>query len=269
MSLQRVQIVTVDPATRYVEFKLKDQVVVTTQVWEVPSFFRWPKEGEYWTVERTGNTWKLGDRMEDVHTVKPVTEVAAGEAKINTDRVIYTDDGARMAVVVGTPSADDTLKWSVADNAWIPTAPSGGGGGGGGITWYDFTSNLYPVGASDWSPGFSGAPQIGVANGVIFLRGSIELTGASGQGVTIVDSPVGALPAPYRPTANRFMTFFTSTFSDDPTEVGWQGALRLGSDGHLKLYTTLSKLMRNGARRPTSGFQPQDTILFDGLCCAV
>jgi hypothetical protein len=143
------------------------------------------------------------------------------------------------------------------------------GGGGGSIAWYDFSSNLYPVGAADWAAGFSGAPQIGVLSGLIFFRGSVEMVGASGQGVVIVDAPVGALPSAYRPSANRFINFETSSFSNDPTEVGWQGTLRLGSDGHLKLFTTLSSLMRNGARRLTSGFEPQDTILLDGLFCAV
>lgn len=162
------------------------------------------------------------------------------------------------AGVTATDNGTDTI------NVTIP-----GGGGGGAPTWYDFTPNLYPVGAADWAAGASGTPQIAVASGFIYFRGSLEMTGASGQGVVIVDSPFGALPAPYRPTANRFMNFFTSSFSNDPTEVGWQGTLRLGSDGHFKLFTTLSSLMRNGARRPTSGFETQDTILLDGLFCAV
>lgn len=220
MSLQRVQIVTVDPATRYVEFRLKDGAVVTTQVWEVPSFFRWPKEGEYWTVERTANTWKLGHRMEDLNTVKPVSEVAAGEAKVNVDRVIYTDDGARLAVVVGDPAEGDTVTWSVADDAWIP------GAGSGGSLAVDFYNAPYD--GPDDPTSFPGTTLIDFAAGGFnvegFGGGEIFINSATKPFYLPYDfNYVGALPRPPLENSSGGITYMATGQILSGPVGGWDG----------------------------------------------
>lgn len=117
----RGKVFTVDPATRTIEFVLTDGAMVQAQVWEVPSFFRWPRQQEWWTFHRAGSTspWILGDRLENAETVFKVEQAPEGAAKINTS-VIYTEDGHRLAVVKGAPTDGQILSWSAADDAWVP-----------------------------------------------------------------------------------------------------------------------------------------------------
>lgn len=58
---QRVKILTIDPSSRAVEGLLKDGAAIRIAVWNYPPFFRWPSQGEIWTIEFVGNNWLLGE----------------------------------------------------------------------------------------------------------------------------------------------------------------------------------------------------------------
>lgn len=80
--MQRVQIVTCDPATRRIEGRLKDGVIIQIAVWEIPSGFRWPKTDEFWTVIQRNHFWHLGQPMEIGENEKPIEDLQPGDTKI-------------------------------------------------------------------------------------------------------------------------------------------------------------------------------------------
>jgi microcystin-dependent protein len=64
---QVARIMTVDPATRKIEAALKDGAMIHVKVWEVPTVFRWPLEGEIWTVRKDNGYWALDARYQNPH----------------------------------------------------------------------------------------------------------------------------------------------------------------------------------------------------------
>lgn len=60
-----VQIVTCDPATQRLEGVGKDAAVIQISTSGRPPAFRWPKEGEYWVIERENADWTLLARIEE------------------------------------------------------------------------------------------------------------------------------------------------------------------------------------------------------------
>lgn len=92
---QPIRITTVDPAQRIVEGVLKDGAPIRVMVSDTPVIFRWPVEGENWTVVRRANQWFLETGFEDANESFSITDLQPGEAKISSD-VIYDKAGNRM-----------------------------------------------------------------------------------------------------------------------------------------------------------------------------
>lgn len=84
---------TCDPSTRRIEARLKDGATIQIAIWEIPSGFRWPQEGEYWTVQYRNNFWHLGQPMEIGESNKPIEDLAPGDTKIGggDNTKIYID----------------------------------------------------------------------------------------------------------------------------------------------------------------------------------
>ena len=83
------RIITVDPATRRIEGTLKDGAMVQIRATEVGAVFRWPAEGEVWTIRRDDGYWILDSRIEipedglgDVSTLNP------GDTKITGNTLV-------------------------------------------------------------------------------------------------------------------------------------------------------------------------------------
>lgn len=121
----RLQIVTVDPPTRRIEGHIKDGSMIQVAVWEIPAAFRWPIEGEVWTIYKDTGIWMLGARVQDgmVNTdddgirtketeANPVENLSPGDMKL--DGSIVTDvNGLTFVAVDLTGIANGwTLKWS-------------------------------------------------------------------------------------------------------------------------------------------------------------
>lgn len=110
----RVQIVTVDPASRRLEGMLKDGAVVQIATWEVGPAFVWPKLDEHWTIRRENAYWYLGARIEKLGDDHSVQDMQPGHAKIGADVVV--DSTGRTFIAVDLTNIEDghTLRWDAA-----------------------------------------------------------------------------------------------------------------------------------------------------------
>jgi hypothetical protein len=124
----RAQIVSVDPANRNVSAQLKDVGVVPVAVWDVPVAFRWPKEGEWWTLNYVQGYWHLGQIMEQtfdqdgVESPAPIETLSPGEMKLNSETV--KDHHGRIFVAVdvsGLVDGDVQLSWDAASQSFVAT----------------------------------------------------------------------------------------------------------------------------------------------------
>lgn len=88
---QQAIILTVDPATRRVEAKLKDGGIVQVAVIETGAIFRWPKEGETWTIFRQNYYWYLGDQVQQDASFG-IEDLGIGDAQIKSD-IIRSESG--------------------------------------------------------------------------------------------------------------------------------------------------------------------------------
>lgn len=84
---QKVLIQTVDIPNRVITALLSNQAAIMVAVWETPPLFRWPREGEVWTVYQENNIWML-DRMVDNSTIKEISE---GESRLHASSLTLTD----------------------------------------------------------------------------------------------------------------------------------------------------------------------------------
>jgi hypothetical protein len=88
----RVRILTVDPTNRRIDGGLRDGGVIQISVLSSGSLFRWPKEGEQWTVVRRNNTWLLDSLIETGEVNQPIEDLEAGQAKLQATN-LCNDEG--------------------------------------------------------------------------------------------------------------------------------------------------------------------------------
>lgn len=111
-----VVIVTSDPATGRLEVVGKDAAVIQVSVGRIPVLFRWPKQGEYWTIIRENGEWALEERMPDPDA-KSLLSLIPGEAIVQAEK-IWTPSGdylLRASDVVGLDSRLDALEGQTLD----------------------------------------------------------------------------------------------------------------------------------------------------------
>lgn len=82
-----VNIVAVDPTTRKIQGRLKDNSGIPIAVLEVPNAFVWPQVGENWMVERLANTWYLLGRIDNPTDFYPVESIPVGDGRFNANHV--------------------------------------------------------------------------------------------------------------------------------------------------------------------------------------
>lgn len=109
-----IVITTVDPLSRRVEGATKSgglQVLVQ----DLPTAFVWPRQGEYWTVERSGATWRLVGRFEEpFHTVGdaqetnpfPVEQMDPGDVRLGSPGSRIYDGDGNLVVAAAMPELD-------------------------------------------------------------------------------------------------------------------------------------------------------------------
>lgn len=116
---------TVDPKTRKIEAQLKDGGLIQIALFDIPSFFVWPKAGEHWIVRQDAGYWKLFNKFDSEDNQK-VVSLKPGEAKIAAE-VIKTPSGKSVVT-----AADSDYEWTNLNliNNWqdVSTLTSGDAG---------------------------------------------------------------------------------------------------------------------------------------------
>lgn len=106
LSSRRVaRIITVDPTNRKIEGQLKDGGLIQISLFDVPPFFVWPKQDEFWIVRQDGNYWKLYNKFDDNDDTK-ISTLNPGEAKVAAE-IVRTPSGKKFATF-----ADDDYDWT-------------------------------------------------------------------------------------------------------------------------------------------------------------
>lgn len=90
-------ITTVDPKTRKIEAQLKDGGLIQIALFDIPSFFVWPKTGEHWIIRQDAGYWRLFNKF-DSNDNQAVGTLKPGEAKIAAE-TIKTPSGRSVVTV--------------------------------------------------------------------------------------------------------------------------------------------------------------------------
>jgi len=90
-----VTILTVDPASGRVEVIGKDAAVIQINVSQIAPLFRWPVQGELWTIVRENGVWKLEYMLANPDS-KSINTLTPGEGIVQTEK-IWTPSGDYLA----------------------------------------------------------------------------------------------------------------------------------------------------------------------------
>jgi hypothetical protein len=85
-----------------------------------------------------------------------------------------------------------------------------------------------------WQPGAGGSPRVGFSNGVVYLAGSIRLTGTGG------DPDFAVLPGDYAPGIELYLPVFTSGSTEDILVIHSNGRMDVLVNGQSTVYTSLA-----------------------------
>lgn len=105
---QWVRIVTVDTRSRRIDAQLKDFGIIQVALYDVPTAFRWPKEGEMWTVVRENGDWFLRNPAQAPDATFTIEKLNAGDTFIGhvqaKIRLVGTVRGTDFLVAGDSPT---------------------------------------------------------------------------------------------------------------------------------------------------------------------
>lgn len=93
----KARIVTCDPTTGRIEAVLGDGAIRQIGASGTTASFRWPIEGEVWTVRQENNDWVLAERWPDDTEDYRIDELAVGDVRIDGNAV-YDANGTRLSI---------------------------------------------------------------------------------------------------------------------------------------------------------------------------
>lgn len=123
---QYVRITTVDPRHRIIHGVLKDGTSVPVGIISTQALFRWPREGEVWSVQYN-NGWYLDEFVELHDPLSAIEDLLPGEARIDADRVVINGP-IRVNMVELIPQTDipsGSGIYQFADGALYYKSPDG------------------------------------------------------------------------------------------------------------------------------------------------
>lgn len=94
----RAKITTVDPTQRLIEVVTIDGAARRLAIWDVPSGFTWPAEGEDWSIFEENGYWKLGNKFLSPDESATLESLAPGE------RLYSVEEIAQLKTLLGLPS---------------------------------------------------------------------------------------------------------------------------------------------------------------------
>jgi hypothetical protein len=94
---QRATIVTVDPSQRLIEVATSDGGIRRLAVFDIPSYFTWPVQGEEWSIYEENGYWYLGNRFFNEEEDALLTTMQPGQGLM--------DDYSTYSITVGNGSA--------------------------------------------------------------------------------------------------------------------------------------------------------------------
>lgn len=172
---QWVKILTVDPRSRRIEGALKDRSPVQISLYEIPSGFRWPQEGEWWLIHRENREWFLRAPLQRSETGVKVEDLNPGDTLLGIE-------GAKVVVEGDLVTASGETFLPVKTPQWI-----------------DITYN------TDWQTGFGFTVQVSKnTEGLVLLRGVAERINVAFD-TSNSTSNIGTLPEEYKPTRTVFV----------------------------------------------------------------
>lgn len=83
----KARIVTCDPPTGRIEAILGDGAIRQIGASGIDGAFRWPIEGEVWTVRQENNDWVLGERWQDDTEAFLVSDMQPGELRLDSNTI--------------------------------------------------------------------------------------------------------------------------------------------------------------------------------------
>lgn len=123
-----MEVLNVIPSKKEVTGRLRDGGTVSISINEIPPVFRWPEEGEIWSISRSrldNISWNLGSRIH--YIVKdqelPITDMDAGDLRLDAEKV-YNRIGQRLLVEGDIEQANDAHIehiQSPASDTWVIT----------------------------------------------------------------------------------------------------------------------------------------------------
>src|SRR4051812_34245425 len=107
----KARIVTSDPEANYIEAVVGDGAIRYISVGSMGPTFRWPVEGETWTIYMENQSWSLGERWPDPEEWSP-TSLSPGQVLIDGNEV-FDSNGNRLAAYDPSEFDDgETLVWN-------------------------------------------------------------------------------------------------------------------------------------------------------------
>lgn len=101
----RGTIMAVDPANNIIDIRCGDGSPRRIMVWEVPSGFRWPVDGEEWSIYEQNGSWYLGDRSNNPQDGLPISAMTPGDQRLDGKKVF--DAAGNRILSVNMTGLDD------------------------------------------------------------------------------------------------------------------------------------------------------------------
>jgi hypothetical protein len=119
---QWMEVLSVVPSKKEISGRLRDGGRVAISMSEIPPAFRWPKEGEIWSIERDRldfTKWGLGSRIHVNPDAFRPEDMKPGELRMDSNNV--TDSEGRVFVTVDITDIEDgwTIRWSATDQRFV------------------------------------------------------------------------------------------------------------------------------------------------------
>lgn len=123
---QLVKILTVDPANRRIEGMGKDMAIRQIAIPTTGVLFRWPVEGEIWSIRYDNGVPVLDSIAQTVDAESLTIETLDPGDALIASKVVVDSEGRQFVTVEGEPIHGKFLMWDADLEAWVPGTPGGG-----------------------------------------------------------------------------------------------------------------------------------------------